>query len=236
MKSNSLIKWVILSIAIIVSGYFISTIQIKARAYDRQVQVKGLSEREVNADLAVWPMSITLTGNDLKSLKQDIETQNEQVYHFFIDLGFTADELTVGNTNINDAKADLYNSNSYNTPFRYLSKTDFTVRTTDLAKLKTALSKSLDLLSKDILIGSKNTWQPVEYIFTRLNDIKPEMIEEATKNAREVAEKFARDSNSEVGKIKMARQGQFSIYDRDANTPEIKTVRVVSTIDYQLKN
>lgn len=236
MKNKSLFKWVILSVAIIISGYFISNIQKKAKTYDRHVQVKGLSEREVNADLAVWPITITLTGNDLKVIKDEIEAQNEQVYQFFIDLGFTKEELTIGNTNINDAKADLYNSNSYNTPFRYLAKTDFTVRTTNLSNLRIALSKSLDLLSKDILIGSKNTWQPVEYIFTGLNDIKPAMIEEATKNAREVAEKFARDSNSEVGKIKMARQGQFSIYDRDSNTPEIKTVRVVSTIEYHLKN
>lgn len=236
MKTAHWLNWFVLSGAIIIAGYFIGNIQKTGKAYDRFVQVKGLSEREVNADLAVWPMTITITGNDLKILKTGIEAQNEQVFQFFIEKGFTSNELSIGNTNINDAKADLYNSNSYNTPFRYLAKTDFTVRTKDLSKLKIALTESLDLLSKGILVSSKNTWQPIQYIFTGLNDIKPAMIEEATKNAREVAEKFALDSNSEVGKIKVARQGQFSIYDRDANTPEIKTVRVVSTIDYQLKN
>lgn len=91
-------------------------------------------------------------------------------------------------------------------------------------------------MSKGILLESKNTWRPIEYIFTGLNDLKPSMIEEATKNAREVAEKFARDSDASVGKIRTARQGLFTINDRDENTPQIKTVRVVTTIDFQLED
>jgi hypothetical protein len=110
------------------------------------------------------------------------------------------------------------------------------VRTNNITLLKTALSESLELISKGILIESKNTWRPIVYIFTGLNDIKPPMIEEATKNAREVAEKFAKDSDSRVGRIRTARQGVFSIYDRDENTPEVKVVRVVSTIDFQLED
>ncbi len=91
-------------------------------------------------------------------------------------------------------------------------------------------------MSKGILLGSKNTWRPIEYIFTGLNDLKPSMVGEATKNAREVAEKFARDSDSKVGEIRMARQGLFTINDRDQNTPQVKIVRVVSTIDFQLND
>jgi hypothetical protein len=91
-------------------------------------------------------------------------------------------------------------------------------------------------MSKGILLESKNTWRPIEYIFTGLNELKPSMIEEATKNAREVAEKFARDSDSNVGEIRTARQGLFTINDRDENTPQIKTVRVVTTIDFQLED
>jgi hypothetical protein len=98
------------------------------------------------------------------------------------------------------------------------------------------LSGSLELISRGILLGSKNTWRPIEYIFTGLNNLKPSMIEEATRNAREVAEKFARDSNSEVGEIRVARQGLFTINDRDENTPQIKIVRVVSTIEFQLED
>lgn len=222
--------------AVVVAGFFIGNMHKIGKQFDRYVQVKGLSEREVKADLAVWPINITLTANDLNALKRDIESQNQAVYQFFIDQGFTEDELTKGNTNINDIQADAYNTNARYQDFRYIAKSEFTVRTNDIPKLQKALAGSLNLMSKGILLGSKNTWRPIEYIFTGLNDLKPSMIEEATKNAREVAEKFARDSKSEVGAIRSARQGLFTINDRDQNTPQIKTVRVVSTIEFQLKN
>ncbi|MFT4831143.1 MAG: hypothetical protein ACI815_000786 [Psychroserpens sp.] len=235
MKTDWL-KIVLICSSIVIAGYFIGNMHKTGKKYDRFVQVKGLSEREVNADLAVWPINITLTGNDLQSLKSDIESQNTDVYKFFIDQGFDQNELTKGNTNINDVRADIYNSNFQNNAFRYLAKSEFTVRTNDIDKLQKALSESLELMSKGIILGSKNTWRPIEYIFTGLNELKPPMIEEATKNAREVAEKFARDSDAEVGEIRMASQGLFSITDRDENTPQIKLVRVVSTIDFQLEN
>ncbi|NNK75258.1 MAG: SIMPL domain-containing protein [Maribacter sp.] len=230
------VKTIIICTAIIIAGFFIGNMHKTGKMYDRFVQVKGLSEREVNADLAVWPINITLTANDLNALKINIEKQNDAVYDFFITQGFKKSELTKGSTNINDAHADLYNSNARYNEFRYLAKSEFTVRTNDISKLQKALSESLELMSKGILLGSKNTWRPIEYIFTGLNDLKPSMIEEATKNAREVAEKFARDSNSRVGEIRMARQGLFTINDRDENTPQIKIVRVVSTIDFQLED
>ena len=120
--------------------------------------------------------------------------------------------------------------------FRYLAVSEFTVRTNEIEKLQIALSESLTLISKGIILGSKNTWRPIEYIFTGLNEIKPSMVEEATRNAREVAEKFAHDSDSRVGKIRKASQGLFTINDRDENTPYIKMIRVVSTIDFQLED
>jgi len=230
------LKTLIIFSSIVVAGFFVGNMHKIGKKYDRFVQVKGLSEREVNADLAVWPINITLTANDLKSLKRDIEIQNEEVYNFFIGQGFDKNELTKGSTNISDARADMYNSNYQNNEFRYLAKSEFTVRTNDINKLQKALSESLELMSKGILLGSKNTWRPIEYIFTGLNELKPSMIEEATKNARDVAEKFARDSDSRVGKIRIARQGLFTINDRDENTPQIKIVRVVSTIDFQLED
>ncbi|WP_238934417.1 SIMPL domain-containing protein [Aurantibacter crassamenti] len=230
------LKTLIFCISIVIAGFFIGNMHKTGKQYDRFVQVKGLSEREVNADLAVWPINITLTANDLNALKNNIEKQNDEVYDFFIAQGFEKNELTKGSTNINDVRADIYNSNFRNNDFRYLAKSEFTVRTNDINKLQKSLSEYLTLMSKGILLGSKNTWRPIEYIFTGLNDLKPSMIEEATKNAREVAEKFARDSDSQVGEIRMARQGLFSINDRDENTPQIKMVRVVSTIDFQLKD
>jgi hypothetical protein len=142
----------------------------------------------------------------------------------------------MGMVNINDARANLYNQNARYSEFRYMAKSEITVRTSDIEKLQKAQTESLELMSKGILISSKNTWRPIEFTFNGLNDLKPSMIEEATNNAREVAEKFARDSDSKVGDIRIARQGLFTIRDRDQNTPEIKLVRVVSTIDFQLKN
>jgi hypothetical protein len=230
------IKTLIFSASIVMAGYFIGNMHKTGKKYDRFVQVKGLSEREVNADLAVWPINITLTANDLNALKSNIEKQNDEVHDFFIAQGFEENELTKGSTNISDVRADMYNANSWNNEFRYLAKSEFTVRTNDISKLQKALAESLELMSKGILLGSKNPWRPIEYIFTGLNDLKPSMIEEATKNAREVAEKFARDSDSQVGEIRVARQGLFTINDRDENTPQIKIVRVVSTIDFQLKD
>jgi hypothetical protein len=230
------LKILIICSSIVIAGFFVGNMHKTGKKYDRYVQVKGLSEREVNADLAVWPINITLTANDLNSLKADIEKQNDEVYNFFLGQGFDKNELTKGSTNISDVRADLYNSNFQNSGFRYLAKSEFTVRTNDINKLQKALSESLELMSKGILLGSKNTWRPIEYIFTGLNELKPSMIEEATKNAREVAEKFARDSDSQVGEIRMARQGLFTINDRDENTPQIKIVRVVSTINFQLED
>ncbi len=235
MKNNKLLPAFLLAAGLIIGGYFIGNMHKTGKEYDRYVQVKGLSEREVKADLAVWPINAVLTGNDLKTLKNSIENQNDLVYKFFLDRGFSEEELTRGMVNITDARSNLYNNNQY-AGFRYLSKSEFTVRTNDIKKLQNALSESLNLMSKGIVLGSKNEWRPIEYIFTGLNELKPSMIEEATTNARQVAEKFARDSDSEVGPIRVARQGQFSINDRDLNTPEIKIIRVVSTIDYQLVN
>ncbi len=236
MDKRNWIQAAIVAVALVIAGYFIGNMHRNSVSYNRFVQVKGLSEKEVMADLAVWPIQITLTGNDLKALKSDIEKQKEEVQQFFTDQGFDENELTIGSTNIEDARAQLYGGNSDGRAYRYVVKTEFTVRTGDIEKLQTALTESLSLISKGVLIGSKNTWRPIEYIFTRLNEIKPAMIEEATKNAREVAEKFALDSNSKVGKIKTARQGLFTINDRDQNSPHIKIVRVVSTIDYFLED
>jgi hypothetical protein len=236
MKNNSLLIALLLGASIIIAGYFIGNLLKTGKAYDRYVQVKGLSEREVQADLAVWPINVILSGNDLKNLKDNIEKQNQEVFQFFLDQGFTGDELTKGMVNITDAASNMYNNNTQYNGFRYFAKSEFTIRTANIKKLQQALGESLNLMSKGIVLGSKNEWRPIEYIFTGLNELKPSMIEEATTNARQVAEKFARDSDSKVGPIRMAKQGQFSISDRDQNTPEIKIIRVVSTIDFQLIN
>lgn len=235
MKNNSIIVALLLGCSLIISGYLIGNMHKTGKEYDRYVQVKGLSEKEVAADLAVWPINAVLVGNDLTELKNRIQNQNKQIYQFFLDQGFKEEELTKGMINITDATSNIYNNNQRGN-YRYIAKSEFTVRTKNIKKLQQALSESINLMSKGIVLGSKNEWRPIEYMFTGLNELKPSMVEEATTNARQVAEKFAKDSDSEVGPIRIARQGQFSINDRDQNTPEIKIIRVVSTIDYQLIN
>lgn len=223
------------AIAIILAGLFIGGMQKQAIMANRSVEVKGLAEREVPADLAVWPIEVTIADNNLASLKSRIDAQKKEVIDFFNSRGFTGEEFSTGPTNIQDARANIYGGNP-NQPYRYIAKMEFTVRTDEIAKLQEALTASLELIEDGVLLSSKDTWRPITYIFTGLNDLKPAMIQEATENAREVAEKFAKDSNSEVGKIKSARQGIFTISDRDQNTPYIKKVRVVTTLDYFLKD
>jgi len=236
MKNIDSFKIVILAISIVIAGYFIGNLLKNGKEYDRSVNVKGLSEKQVMADLAVWPINITLAGNDLKVLKDEIEKQSFEVKNFFLNQGFSEEELAIGIVNISDSRAQLYSSGNENREFRYIANADFTIRTASIEKLQNALAESLNLISKGILISSKNSWQPIQYSFTGLNALKPAMIEEATKNAREVAEKFALDSNSKVSKIKSANQGLFTINDLDQNTSYIKIVRVVSTIEYQLQD
>lgn len=236
MQNKTLLSVIILSAAIALAGYFVGNLQRNAKAFDRYVEVKGLSEKEVPANLAVWPLQITVTGNDLKELMEEIDGQKARVLAFFKDQGFESEALSNGITNIQDARTELYGDYTQSRPYRYIARSEFTVRTHEIEKLQNALSASIDLIASGILIGSKNTWSPIEYIFTDLNSIKPEMVEEATRKAREVAEKFAQDSNSKVGKIKSAQQGLFSIQNRDQNTPHIKTVRVVTTVNYFLED
>jgi hypothetical protein len=235
MKNTSWLKVLIISLSIVTAGFFIGEMNWNSLKNNRKVQVKGLSEREVKANLAVWPMQITITNNNLSNLNSEIESQKRKVLAFFTNRGFTKSEINIGISNITDTKANLYN-NGAKQNFRYLARTEITLRTKNIQKIKNAQKESINLASEGILINSKNQWRPVEYIYTGLNSIKPEMIEEATKKAKEVAEKFAKDSNSKVGKIKSATQGLFTINDRDSNTPDVKKVRVVTTVNYFLED
>ncbi|MAY83613.1 MAG: SIMPL domain-containing protein [Flavobacteriales bacterium] len=233
MKSN-LLPSLLLGISIIIGGYLIGDMHKKAKVYDRHVEVKGLAEREVEADLAVWPLELNLADNSLNALNSKLDNQKSRVNAFFKELGFTENEISMGVSSIIDRQASEYASNQ-NFSLRFFGKAEITLRTTDLKKIQLALEKSLALTSEGILINSKNGWRPIEYIFTGLNDIKPEMIEEATVKAKEVAEKFAKDSNSKVGKIRSANQGLFTISDRDPSTPQVKKVRV-ATVEYLLED
>lgn len=222
-------------VGLILLGVFAAQGVVRLRALDRVVTVKGLSERDVPADIAIWPVKFSDAGNDLGALYSNIQRKNALVVQFLKDNGFRDDEITVSVPSINDRRAQGYGG-SQPSEFRYYGSSIITVYTTQVDAVRRATSGLVDLGKQGIAISGQEYDARTEFLFTGLNAIKPEMIEEATKNAREVAEKFAADSQSRLGKIKSAQQGQFTINDRDSTTPHIKKVRVVSTITYYLSD
>lgn len=201
---------------------------------ERMVTVKGLAEMEVPANKVTWPLVYKEVGNDLGTLYDKIKTTNRTIINFLKDKGITENEICVNAPEIIDMQAERYNTNPV--PYRYNVTTVITVTSQQVDLVRSLISEQGELLKQGVAIIGGDYRYNVEYDFTGLNDIKPQMIEEATKNARESAMKFAKDSDSKLGKIIRANQGQFTIGNRDAHTPYIKHVRVVTTIDYSLKN
>lgn len=206
---------------------------LQAKALERTVTVKGLSEREVPADIAIWPVRFSEADNDLVGLYARIEQRNALVKSFLLEHGFDEDEISVSAPAIIDRQAQSYGDGG-DVPFRYVATSTITVYTVKTDQVRAGQTRLVDLGKQGVAIAGDDYQARTQFLFTRLNDIKPEMIEEATRNAREVAGKFAADSDSALGKIKTASQGQFSIDDRDSNTPHIKKVRVVATVEYYL--
>ena len=223
----------ILGICLVTAGYFISQTLLKAKQLERYVTVKGLSEREVLADIAIWPIRFNEASNDLNDLFSTIENKTSLIINFLKANGFNHDEISLSAPTILDRLAQAYVEPN-KIKFRYYATSTITVFTSQVDMVRKTMKKLFELGKKGIAIEGQGHRTKTEFLFTKLNEIKPLMIEEATKNAREVAEKFAKDSESVLGKIKHARQGQFSIVDRDSNTPYIKKIRVVSTVEYYL--
>jgi hypothetical protein len=217
-----------------VMGYLLGSSAIKFREYERVVSVKGLSERELPADVAVWPIRFASAGNDLAELYSTMEANAKQVAAFLAAAGFEPSEITVGAPAVTDRFAQEYGNNE-RVALRYIATQTVTVYSGKIDRVR-ASQRNMGELGKKGIAFSGGDYQQTQYLFTKLNDVKPAMIEEATRKAREVAEKFASDSSSRLGKIKGANQGQFSVEDRDSNTPYIKRVRVVSTVDYYLSD
>lgn len=199
----------------------------------RTVTVKGLCEKEVDADRAIWPIVYKEGGNSLEVLSKSLSRNNTEIISWLKAAGIEESEISISSPKVENMRANGYSQPS---TYDFVMTSVITVCTSKVPLVIDLQTRQLELLDKGIAIGSGNSWEyPVTYEFTGLNDIKPEMIEQATFNAREAAGKFAQDSGSKVGKIVSASQGQFSVNDRDANTPYIKTVRVVTTINYRLK-
>ena len=222
-------------IGLFVLGMMMPRAVDKFRSFDRTVNVKGLCEKEVKADKVIWPVVYRVMANDVQSVYDQTDSNNAAIIEFLKAGGIKDSEITVSVPEISDKYATEYGSNDR--AFRYIAKNVITVYTSDVDAVLALMSRQSDLLKKGIVTGGSNQWEnPVEFKYEGLNEIKPEMIEEATRNAREAAEKFAKDSDSRLGKIKTANQGTFTIENRDSNTPYIKKVRVVTSVTYYLKN
>jgi len=223
---------VVVAAGVAAAGWFVGQGIRDFKAADRYVSVKGLAEREVSADLAVWPIVYTVSGNDLSALQAELEEDGVRVAAYLSGRGFEETEISVSAPRVTD-NAPLGGSRDQAPRERYQVERTTTLRTRRVDDARRAMETSGDLVKEGVRVV--RSWEyATTYLFTALESIKPEMIAEATADARRAAEKFAEDSGAAVGGIRRAQQGYFSIEDRDAFSPEVKKVRVVTSVDYFL--
>ena len=251
-NSSAFVLGALLALGLIVGGW-VTGAEIKAtRLSDRYVTVKGLVERQVKSDLAIWPIGYKEAGDDLKLVSAKTESDRQAILQFLEQQDIKSSEIEAGVVRVVDTQANEFGGP--NRPaHRYIVEQQLTVHTSRVDQVAMASQKTMQLLQKGIVLSSnpgQATGQGPSYKFTGLNAIKPDMITEATRNARAAAERFALDSGSKVGSIRQANQGVFSILpaDQGSDTSEdggmmysnadaslMKKVRIVSSIEYYLE-
>lgn len=232
--NNLLIAALIVALGMCCMGISIRSGIVRFKTLDRKVTVKGLSEREVLANKVTWPLIYKELGNDPSAMYELIEQKNQKVVSFLKAEGLGNDEISVNPPTIRDRQADNYGNEIMN--YRYKAECVIIVTSTDIDKVRRLMRRQSELMKQGIaLVSEEYGDNSVRYEYTGLNDIKQEMVEEAMKNAKTTAEQFARDADARLDGVITAQQGQFSIDDRDRNTPYIKRIRVVNTVEYALK-
>lgn len=231
MKTTNVL---IISFALIVSAATIACGMSKIAKNSRTVSVRGLAEREVPADMATWRVSFSVSGNDLAALQREVISKTKIVLDFLCEYDLDEGDYSVLSPEITDTTTNIYLDQSRR-QFNYVAKQTVLVRTEKVSSAKAASIDTIDLMGKGVALSSDYD-NRVRYEFNGLNEIKPEMIADATKNALLAAEQFAHDSGSKVGKIVSANQGLFSIEDAAVGLEDIKNVRVVTTVVYSLKD
>jgi hypothetical protein len=236
-----LIPAIVLAIGLTAAGWFVGDGLLEVRRADRYVTVKGLSEREVQADLALWPMQFVVADDDLERAQSRMVEATGKVRAFLERGGFEPGEIELQDLSVTDTRANRYGGPP--APFRYVVSTTVMVRTTQPDRLFAASQRVGELIDAGVVLSSDGPWAGgPTYLFNGLNELKPAMIAEATANAREAAEQFARDSGSKLGPIRRANQGVFVILPRDQapgvqeQRQRAKVVRVVSTVEYLLED
>ncbi|OYT16903.1 MAG: hypothetical protein B7C24_05375 [Bacteroidetes bacterium 4572_77] len=234
-ERNMTILGIFIFLGLAVLGYLLASAAIDYKEYERTVNVKGLSEKEYIADIVIWPIEFVSADNDMANLYTSLEANAEKIRFFLLKNGLEDKEISIAAPKVVDKLAREYGDGNYGR-YRYTAKQGLTVYSDKIETVRSLMKKIGELGKQGIVFNADDYGNQPEYIFTRLNEVKPAMIAEATTKAREVALKFAIDSESTLGKIKKASQGQFSISARDNNNPHIKKVRVVSTITYYLSD
>lgn len=224
----------ILALGIIVLGGSVNSGLKSLAGKDRKVVVKGLAEKEVEADKVTWPIVSKEIGNDLPELYQTINNTTGTIRKFLLQNGLKADEISVNAPVMIDLNAERYGENR--NPYRYNITSIITVTSSNVKLVRSIIARQGELLKKGVAIVDGGYENPVKYEFVAFRQMKPKMMQEAIENAEQTATQFAENSKSQIDKIMNADQGQFSIEDRDSNTPYIKKVRVVTTVTYSLKD
>jgi hypothetical protein len=240
-RMNSSLGSLVLASGIALAGFLIAQGFHASRTADRYVTVKGISEREVSADVAIWPLRVVASDDDLGAAHAELQRSTARIREFLARHEIDAGSARVTGFSVSDAETNQYQAGRAGN--RYVINQTLVVRSSEPEKLMAASAKVGELVAAGVVLSSGGEWGGggPTFLFTKLSDLKPEMIAEATARAREAAEQFARDSQSRIGGIRRASQGVFEILPRD-QAPGIteqgqleKTVRVVSTIDYRLE-
>ena len=235
--SRSIIGAALLALGLAGAGWFAAQGMARLKTQDRFVTVKGSAERIVDADLVVWPLPHTIGGNDLADVQARLDANTQVIGQFFAAAGFPATEITVSPPRLEDRWSYAYGDNK--PPERYRYSTTVTLRTAKVPQALAALRRSGDLVARGVVLGGsggEGEGSGPDFDYTRLNTIKPALIAEATANARKSAEQFAKDSGARLGGIRSANQGVIDISNRDQGSPQVKKVRVVTTVEYFLKD
>lgn len=234
MDKNKILASAILSLGIIIMGLCLKAGMDNFTEKDRKVTVKGLSEQEVKADKVTWPIVSKELGDNLPELYDRIANKQNTIKSFLQKNGIKASEISIGAPKVIDLSADQYNSTNH--AYRYNVTLVITVTSRNVDLVRSIIARQGELLKQGIAIVAADYDQQTNYEYVSFKKMKPKMMAEAIENAEQTAKQFAKNSKSKLDKIVSADQGQFSIDDRDANTPYIKRVRVVTTVTYSLKD
>jgi hypothetical protein len=240
---HQLLAALLIALGLAAAGYMVGRGFVASRTADRFVTVKGVAERDVQANVALWPLQVVMADNELADAQRELDEQLRMILAFLASHDIDSTATEIGGLEVTDRLANRYSGEQAQSGMRFIVQQQLIVRSEEPEKILRASQDVGALVEAGVVISSGTGYGPAipTFLFTRLNDVKPEMIAEATRSAREAAERFAEDSGASVGGIRQANQGVFVILPRD-QAPGIqessqlhKTVRVVATLDYYLR-